>query len=72
MRRSGGNDSGSTNQPKAALARQAAAETQNGRRGSSPPRRPPIAGPTMKPKPKAMPTMPKALARPSGGVTSVM
>ena len=46
MRCSGGSDSGSTNQPKAALIRQAAAETQNGRRGSRLPSRPPIAGPT--------------------------
>ena len=52
MRRSGGSDSGSTNQPKAALIRQAAADTQNGRRGSKPPSRPPIAGPSTKPRPK--------------------
>ena len=39
----------------AALIRQAAADTQNGRRGSRPPSRPPIAGPMTKPRPKATP-----------------
>ena len=72
MRRSGGSDSGNTNQPNAALIRQAAADTQNGRRGSKPPSRPPIAGPSTKPRPKPMPTMPNDLARSSGLVTSAM
>ena len=36
------------------------------------PRRPPAAGPTTKPSPKAAPIMPNPAARFSGGVTSAM
>ena len=72
MRRSGGSDSGRTNNPYIALARLNPAATQNGRRG--PPRlsTPPSTGPTMKPTPNAAPMRPNDFARPSGGVTSAM
>ena len=72
MRFSGGSDSGSTNQPKAALIRQAAADTQNGRRGSRPPSRPPIAGPTTKPSAERHADDAEGLGAVLSGVTSAM
>ena len=38
--------------------------------GSLPPRMPPIAGPRMKPSPKAAPSIPNALGRSASGVMS--
>ena len=49
-----------------------AAAAQNVKRGLIVPTTPPIAGPSTKPKPNALPIMPKAAARFSGGVTSAM
>ena len=43
---------------------------KNGRRRSIAPSRPPATGPRMKPRPNIAPSMPKRLARWSGGVMS--
>jgi hypothetical protein len=56
--------------PYSVLAKLKPAATQNGSRGSERPSRPPIAGPRMKPAPKATPTLPNTAARFSGGVMS--
>src|SRR5881409_2400916 len=71
-RRSGGNDSGSTNQPYAAPTMLNAPAAQNGARRLIPPSSPPTAGPRMNPTPNAAPSMPNRRARSSGSVTSAM
>src|SRR5882757_9060419 len=65
-----GNDSGSTKSPQHTLANAMNAEAQNGSRGEMAPSRPPSAGPTTNPTPKAAPMIPKLAARSSGGVMS--
>src|SRR2546428_612840 len=53
-----------------ALTRENTAAAQNGSRTPNAPTTPPTAGPRMKPMPQAAPTIPKAAARRSAGVTS--
>jgi len=67
-----GRDSFNTMRPNSALASARPAATKNGRREPYSPSVPPIAGPTMKPSPKAAPVNPKLAARFSGGDTSAI
>ena len=63
-RRSGGNDSGSTKYPNTTFPSASAAATKNGARGSMwLAKKPPMAGPSVKPNPQAAPMKPKFLWR---------
>ena len=72
MRRSTGSDSGRRKNPKITLPKVSAAATKAGAERLIVLSSPPIAGPSIKPKPKAAPIRPKPLARSSGGVTSAI
>src|SRR5436853_453604 len=63
-------DSGKRRRPYEALVTEKAAAAQKGYLGPRSATSPPKAGPMMNPIPQAAPTMPKAAARRSGGVTS--
>src|SRR3546814_16801094 len=70
MRRSGGNDSGSTKAPYRNATPLSAAAAQNGARGDHSPSTPPSSGPATKQAPNAAPNRPKPRSRCSGSVMS--